>query len=136
VHAYLPSRYTVRIELLGRESAGEVKHVYAVNERHDFVRRVAPKPFLEFGEVKRRQKGGFGYDVVSFVRMDRSDGTVSKRSYRSKYYPVPEVYWVAEGSDMSELPELPEGATHTEHADDAQPTIEDDVTGDGPRLSG
>jgi vancomycin resistance protein YoaR len=119
VRAYLPSRYILRVELLGREPPGKVKHVYAVTERHDFVRRVASKPFLEPGEHKRHQKGTFGYDVVSIVSVEYSDGATSKTSYKSKYYPVPEVLWVAEGTNLSELPELPEGATHTEHVDDS-----------------
>ena len=42
---------------------------HAVSERHDFVRRVVSKPFLDVGEQKRHQKGGYGYDVVSIVRL-------------------------------------------------------------------
>jgi hypothetical protein len=136
VHAYLPSRYAIRVELLGRDPTGKVSHAYAVSERQDFIRRVVSKPFLEFGERKRHQKGGYGYDVVSIVRLSKEDGSVAKRTYRSKYYPVPEVYWVSEGSDMSELPELPEGATHTEHQDDQLAPAEGDVTGNEPTLNG
>lgn len=119
VHAYLPSRTTLRVELLGREPPGLVEHVYAVTEKHDFTRRVASKSFLAPGAQERKQKGTPGYDVVSVVRVRYPDGTEKRRSYRSKYYPVPEVYWVSEGSDLSELPELPEGATHTEQVDAA-----------------
>jgi len=118
VHAYLPTRTTLRVELLGREPPGVVKHVYAVTEKHDFARRVASKSFLAPGTQERHQKGTPGYDIVSVVSVLYPDGTEKKRSYRSKYYPVPEVYWVSEGSDLSELPELPDGATHTEHVDD------------------
>lgn len=117
VHAYLPTRTSVRVELLGRDPPGQVEHVYAVTEKHDFTRRVASKSFLAPGAQERKQKGTPGYDVVSVVRVRYPDGTEKRRSYRSKYYPVPEVYWVSEGSDLSELPALPEGATHTEHAD-------------------
>src|SRR5690606_10983287 len=136
VHAYLPSRYTVRVELLGRDPPGEVTHAYAVTEKYDFVRRVASKPFLEPGEHRRRQKGTPGYDVVSIVKIAYADGKVGRHTYRSKYYPVPEVYWIAEGSDPSELPELPEGATHTEHADDTTPEGEPGLTGELDPLRG
>jgi len=118
VHAYLPTRFSLRVELLGREPPGVVEHVYSVTEKHDFTRRVAAKSFLERGASERKQKGTPGYDVVSVVRVHYPDGTEKRRTYRSKYYPVPEVYWVSEGSDLSELPELPEGATRTENADD------------------
>lgn len=136
VHAFLPSRYAIRVELLGRDPSGEVSHEYAVSERYDFVRRVVSKPFMEVGEQKRHQKGGYGYDVVSIVRLSKPDGSVSKHTYKSKYYPVPEVYWVSEGSDLSELPALPEGATHTEHEDDAAAPLTGDVTGEEPTLNG
>lgn len=119
VHAYLPDPTTIRVELLGRDPPGHVEHVYAVTEKHDFSRRVAAKPFLAPGAQERKQKGTPGYDVVSVVSVRYPDGTEKRRRYRSKYYPVPEVYWVSEGSDLSELPELPEGATHTEHVNDA-----------------
>ncbi|HEY6726053.1 MAG TPA: VanW family protein [Polyangiaceae bacterium] len=129
VHAYLPTRTTLRVELLGRDPPGLVEHVYAVTEKHDFTRRVAAKSFLAPGAQERKQKGTPGYDVVSVVRVRYPDGTEKRRSYRSKYYPVPEVYWVSEGSDLSELPELPEGATHTEHADEPSADTE---TADSP----
>lgn len=119
VHAYLPSRTTLRVELLGRDPPGLVEHVYAVTEKHDFTRRVASKSFLAPGAQERKQKGTPGYDVVSVVSVRYPDGTEKRRSYRSKYYPVPEIYWVSEGSDLSELPELPEGATGTEQVDAA-----------------
>ncbi len=119
IHAYLPSRYTIRVELLGREPAAKVTHSYAVTEKYDFVRRVATKPFLEAGEYERRQKGIPGYDVISVLNIEYEDGTKERRSYRSKYYPVPEVYWLKEGAPLSELPALPEGATHTEQVGDA-----------------
>ena len=118
VHAYLPTRTSLRVELLGREPPGVVQHNYAVTEKTDFTRRVASKSFLAPGAQERKQKGTPGYDVVSVVSVRYADGTEKRHTYRSKYYPVPEVYWVSEGSDLSELPELPEGATHTEHADD------------------
>ncbi len=118
IHAHLPGNDLIRIEFLGREPPGKVQHTYAVIEKHDFVRRVSQKSFLEAGTHERRQRGGFGYDILSIVHIEYPDGREARRTYKSKYYPVPEVYWVAEGSDLSELPELPEGATHTEHSDD------------------
>jgi vancomycin resistance protein YoaR len=114
IHAFLPSEFVVRVELLGVESPGKVEHQYAVTEKYDFVRRVRTKPELEPGKEKRRQKGIPGYDVVSTVRVEYPDGRQTYRRYKSKYWPVPEVYWVAPGYDVAALPELPDGASGVE----------------------
>jgi vancomycin resistance protein YoaR len=114
VHAYLPIPSRIRVELLGREPPGDVEHLIAVVEKHPFFRRVTTKTGLEPGRQVKKQKGIFGYDVVSVVRVKRPDGSVATRQYKSKYYPVPEVFWVAPGHDATALPDLPEGATHVE----------------------
>lgn len=111
VHAFLPTKTSIRIELLGREPPGTVRHAYGVTETHPFTRRVKVRPELGPDAVKRTQKGNPGYDVVSYVSLTRADGSMSRRQYRSTYYPVPEVYLV--GSDRARvegLPPLPEGA--------------------------
>jgi len=124
LHAYLPTPSRIRIELLGREPAGQVEHLIAVVEKHAFYRRITTKPELVPGHFVRKQKGIFGYDVVSVVRVKKPDGSVATRQYKSKYYPVPEVFWVAPGQDSSALPALPDGATHIEfgEATSAAPT--------------
>jgi hypothetical protein len=114
VVAFLPKPTTLRVELLGREPPGRVEHVYAVVEKQDFYRRVTTKPELAAGNSIRKQKGIFGYEIVSVVRIHAADGSVKTRQYKSKYYPVPEVYWVAPGVSVGELPQLPEGATHVD----------------------
>jgi vancomycin resistance protein YoaR len=114
IHAFIPSQYVLRVELLGREPPGKVEHTYAVTEKYDFVRRVRTKPEYAPDQQKRRQRGIPGYDVVSAVRVTYADGRTERKSYKSKYWPVPEVYWVGPGFDVSQLPELPEGATGTE----------------------
>jgi hypothetical protein len=114
VHAFLPMRTTVRVELLGREPPGRVEHLAWVREKHDFYRRVSIRSELGPGDVKQQQKGIFGYDVQSLVRITYPDGTRRSRSYKSTYYPVPEVFWVGSEADTQELPELPKGATHVE----------------------
>lgn len=110
VRAYLPSRYVVRVELLGMELPGTVTHEYAVARRYPFTRRVVEKPNLEPGEIKETQSGGYGYDTVSTVVIPQADGTRKVRRYKSKYYPVPQVLWVGPGTPEYELPPLPEGA--------------------------
>jgi hypothetical protein len=97
--------------LLGHELEAEVEHQYAVTERHDFVRRV--KYRAEVSAPVQKQSGHYGYDVVSVVRIKGADGDERRRNYPSKYWPVPEVYWVPEGFDLSLLPPLPEGAADT-----------------------
>jgi vancomycin resistance protein YoaR len=114
LHAFLPTPTTLRVELLGREPPGEVEHVLAVIQKHPFYRRVTTKPDLAPGSPIRKQKGIFGYDVVSVVRIRRPDGSVATRQYKSKYYPVPEVFWIGPGHDVALLPDLPDGATHVE----------------------
>jgi len=116
VHAFLPTRTTLRIELLGRDAPGKVEHFYQVKEKHEFVRRVVVEPGFERNQSKRHQKGIWGYDVVSTVRTTYPNGHRSFRSYTSTYYPVPEVYWVGAGTDPSTLPPLPEGAQGVEFA--------------------
>lgn len=130
IHAFFPSEYVLRVELLGRQPEAEVEHSYSVVEKHDFVRRVRTNPELEPGEHKRRQKGIPGYDVVSHVRIRYPDGRTGVRRYKSKYWPVPEVFWVGPGTDLAGLPELPDGATGVEWADEgnAAESPRDDVT--------
>jgi len=117
VHAYFPSEMVLRVELLGREPPGEIRHHLTVHEKHPFYRRVVVKPELSPDKVDRRQKGNAGYDVSSIVRTTFEDGTSKSRTYASKYYPVPEVYWIGTAVDPESLPPLPEGATHVELAD-------------------
>jgi vancomycin resistance protein YoaR len=114
IHASLPGEFLLRVELLGIDPPGKVEHTYAVTEKHDFVRRVRTKSELGADQHKRRQKGIAGYDVVSTVRIEYPDGRTGRRSYPSKYWPVPEVYWVGPSYDVSQLPELPEGASGVE----------------------
>ena len=114
IHAFLPDPKTLRVELLGREPAGKVEHFFGVETREPFGRRVVVKPDLPPGAVDRRQKGNAGYDGVSVVRTTLADGSRSSRTYRSKYYPVPEVYWVAADVKPDQLPPLPEGAVAVE----------------------
>ncbi|MEP7050982.1 MAG: VanW family protein [Pseudomonadota bacterium] len=114
VHAFLPTRTSLRIELLGRDPPGKVEHFFQVKEKHEFTRRIVVTPGFEPNHSERHQKGGLGYDVVSTVRTTYPDGQHSFRSYTSTYDPVPEVYWVGPGTDPSALPPLPEGAQGVE----------------------
>lgn len=126
VHARLPTPTTVRVELLGREPPGKVTHDYWVRQSEPFVRRIVYKPELMTGEQRRHQKGSKGYDILSVVKLTRPDGTVSERRYASRYWPVPEIYWLGPGTDPAILPGLPEGATHVEVAGE-QPVAHDDT---------
>jgi vancomycin resistance protein YoaR len=114
VHAFLPGDDTVRVEFLGRPPPGKVRHRYAVVETHDFTRRVRVMPELASDRPQRRQKGQVGYEILSFVTVSYPDGTAATRHYKSKYYPVPEVYWVASSDQLDALPDLPEGAEGVE----------------------
>ncbi len=106
-----PEQFRIRIEFLGLTLPARVEHTYAVSKRYDFYRRVVTKAELTAGTFKKKQKGNFGFDVTSTVLTHRGDGTSSRRQYRSRYWPVPEVYWVGADTDLAVLPPLPEGAT-------------------------
>lgn len=110
IHAVVLDDKLLRIELLGREPIGKVEHFFGVEQRDPFERRVVVKAELPPGTMDRRQKGSQGYDGRSLIRTTLSDGTSESRTYRSKYYPVPEVFWVAADVKLEALPALPEGA--------------------------
>jgi vancomycin resistance protein YoaR len=111
IHAYLPTETSIRVELLGHALRYKVEHAFSVTERHNFTRRVKFTP--EVSAPKRKQRGHYGYDVVSVVTTRDTRGHPQHHSYPSTYYPVPEVYWVPPEFDLSKLPPLPEGADQT-----------------------
>ena len=113
IHAFVRQPGALHIELLGEPPPVRVDYRYAVLERHDFYRRIKTKPELGSKSV-RKQRGNYGYDVVSTVTLRFSDGQERSRRYHSKYRPTPEVYWVGPSADQDELPPLPEGAARTE----------------------
>jgi vancomycin resistance protein YoaR len=120
LHAFLPTRTTLRVELLGRDPPGKVEHFAEVKEKHEFVRRIVVEPGFEPNQSKRHQKGIWGYDVLSTVRTTYPDGQRRLRFYTSTYYPVPEVYWVGPGTDPASLPAMPEGALGVEFGEAAK----------------
>jgi vancomycin resistance protein YoaR len=135
IHAFLPTKGALRIELLGRDPPGKVEHTYAVIKTHDFYRRVWTKSWLDAGKRIKRQRGIKGYDVVSVVKIKKPDGSEEDKRYFSWYRPVPEVYWVGPGTALGELPELPEGAEHVEVDGAKQPPV-DSTAGLIPAESG
>jgi vancomycin resistance protein YoaR len=114
LHTGFPRSTSIRVEILGHEPLGKVEHAARVVERYPFLRRIVEKPELAAGSFEKKQKGGYGYDIVSVVSLTRADGSVATRRYPSKYYPVPEVLWIGKGTDASTLPPLPDGATGLE----------------------
>ncbi len=138
VHAFLPSRYVIRVELLGRLPEVKVDHSYFVTESTPFVRRVWTRDEVDQGEFERKQKGSPGYQVVSILKIEHPDGRIERQRYKSRYYPVPEVFWVGAGADLSDLPKLPKGATDTviDGARDEDPELVDsDAAGDAATRS-
>lgn len=111
VHVFFPGTYSIRVELLGRDPDAKVEHAYSVTHREPYARRVWTREEIPLGGFEKKQKGSEGMDVVSVLRIRHDDGREISRSYRSKYYPVPEVFWLGEGATSSALPQMPEGAT-------------------------
>lgn len=120
VYVSFPSTYVIRVELLGRNPDAEVEHAYTVTQREPFARRIWHREEVPLGGIEQKQKGSEGMDVVSVLRIKTRDGEITRRSYRSKYYPVPEVYWLGKGASAGALPTLPEGAKGVEI--DGEPT--------------
>lgn len=110
VHAWVPEPYLMRVELLGRAPDVEVEHGYSVTHREPFVRRIWHKSEAPSQGFERKQKGSEGMDVVSVLRIRKDGQEIGRRRYFSKYYPVPEVFYVGEGARAAALPPLPEGA--------------------------
>ncbi len=114
IHAYLPSKYVIRVEILGREPEVKVEHTYAVTETKPFTRRVWHKDGVDPTSVVRKQEGKQGYEITSLLTIHHPDGRDEKRSYPSRYYPVPEVFWIGKDASLGALPPLPEGAEGTQ----------------------
>lgn len=106
VHVNFPSTYVIRVELLGRDPDVQVEHAYAVTQVEPFARRVWRREEAPLGGFELKQKGSQGMDVVSVVKVKHEDGTVDRKTYRSKYYPVPEVFWIGDGASPRALPQM------------------------------
>ncbi len=113
VHVSFPSDYVIRVELLGRAPAVQVRHDYSVTDTTPFARRIWHRAEQPPGTYEKKQKGIQGMDVVSVLRITHPDGKVERRHYSSKYYPVPEVFWVGEGVDLTTLPDAEAPITAT-----------------------
>lgn len=111
IHAYLPSKYVIRVELLGRNPEAKVEHKYTVSATKPYSRRIWRRPELSTGSFEQKQEGSAGYEVTSWLTVRRANGEVERRNYPSRYYPVPEVFWVSPDFDLSQLPALPKGVT-------------------------
>ncbi len=114
IHAYSPKPTSIRMEILGGDPPARVEYVYGVSQTEDFMRRVQVKPTLGPGQRVLHQKGIRGFDVTSVVKLHYGDGHVEMRTYYSGYRPAPEIYWIAPGYDVAELPPLPEHAKGVE----------------------
>jgi vancomycin resistance protein YoaR len=114
IHAFSPKPTSIRVEILGGDPVAKVDYMYGVGATEDFVRRVQVKPNLPPGKRILHQKGIRGFDVTSVVKIHYFDGREEERRYYSQYRPAPEIYWVAPGYDVAELPPLPEHAKGVE----------------------
>lgn len=105
-----PDRFRLRIELVGLSPPAKFEHAISVSKRVEFYRRVTTKAEVVPGTFEKKQKGNYGFEVMSTVLATFPDGRVSSHRYRSRYWPVPEVYWVGLDADLAQLPALPDGA--------------------------
>jgi vancomycin resistance protein YoaR len=135
VHVSFPSAFAIRVEILGRDSDVEVDHAYSVTHREPFTRRVWHKEEAPLGGFEQKQKGSEGMDVVSVLRIKHKDGKTDRRTYHSKYYPVPEVFYVSEGTPVASLPALPENAVGlVVNGEEIEPVAQPASTSDVPTM--
>lgn len=120
VHAFLPRKTAVRVELLGGDPIARVDYLYGIDRTVDFVRRLTPRRWMKPGAFYRKQKGIRGYQVSSWAKATYADGRVEVRHWFSDYRPTPEVFWVGPGVDDGMLPGLPEGAKGLEGGETAR----------------
>jgi hypothetical protein len=119
IHAYFPKPTSIRVEILGGDPAATVHYSFGIQRREDFLRRITVKSYMAPGRRRLHQKGTQGLDVTSYVKVRYYDGRVEERHYFSGYRPFPEVYWVAPGYNLDDLPPLPEHAKGVEGEDQA-----------------
>jgi vancomycin resistance protein YoaR len=110
VHAFTPRPFVIRVELLGSLPKVVVQHSASAITHEPFGRRVWHKPETPPGSFVQKQKGSPGMEVVSVVIARQGGREVSRRRYTSKYYPVPEVFYVGDGFLTANLPPPPTGA--------------------------
>jgi vancomycin resistance protein YoaR len=110
VHAWMSEPGMLRVELLGGEAVDNVVYRYGVGGIENFVRRITRVRWLKEGKFYRKQKGTRGMHVHSYVTIHYKDGRKEERRYYSGYRPTPEVFYVADDYNESELPPLPEHA--------------------------
>jgi vancomycin resistance protein YoaR len=136
VHVSFPSEYVVRVELLGRDPDAQIEHAYSVTHVEPFARRVWRREEAPLGGFELKQKGSQGMDVVSVVKVKREDGSESRRTYRSKYYPVPEVFWIGDGASPRTLPEMPKEAVGLViDGEEVEPVLSPESPEDVPSLA-
>lgn len=114
IHAFSPKPNAIRFELLGGDPIARVEYAYGVGQTEGFLRRVQVRPGLQPGKRVLHQKGIRGFDVTSVVKINYLDGRRDQRTYFSGYRPAPEIYWIAPGYDVRELPPLPDDAKGVE----------------------
>jgi vancomycin resistance protein YoaR len=130
IHAVVTNAKVIRVEFLGRDAPGKVEHFFASAKPEPYGRRVVVKSELAPGTIDKRQKGNPGYDGRSTLLTTYPDGSREARTYPSKYYPVPEVFWIASNVELAALPPLPEGATGVTVTTEGNPV--DGERGDQP----
>ncbi len=114
VHATVPERGLLRVELLGGQAVAKVDYKHGVSRVEQFTRRISVRRWLKNGRIIRHQKGTRGMDVFSYVTVHYLDGRTHAWKYYSGYRPTPEVFWVAPDYQRSALPELPKWAKGVE----------------------
>ena len=114
IHAFSPKPTSIRVELLGGDPVARVEYAYGVGQTEGFLRRVQVRQGLEPGRRVLHQKGIRGFDVTSVVKIHYVDGRNDQRTYFSGYRPAPEIYWIAPGYDVTQLPPLSEHAKGVE----------------------
>ncbi len=104
LHASFPEKHRLRIEWLGAYQDAVISHHAYVKGKQATYRRIVTHSELATDAMVRRQKPAPGMDVVSTIDRKSANGMSSSRQFRSRYFPVPEVYWVGADVRPEQLP--------------------------------
>jgi vancomycin resistance protein YoaR len=108
VHAFIRDRGTLVVELMGREQPVTVAYDAATVGVKKYKRKIRVSHWLEEGRVIRKQAGRKGVTIQKIRTLKFADGTEKLEETHDHYPPTTEIYYVAPGTDESELPPLPQ----------------------------
>ena len=117
VHAAI-DRGTLAFELYGKRRPATVSFDTATVGTAEYKRKVEEVPALPEGKVVLKQHGIPGYSVKKTRVIQLTDGRSRTEVTTDTYPPTVEIYQVGPGTDLADLPPLPDKRTAAAPSDD------------------